>query len=61
MAKRGDWLKNQTAEQRRDMASSGGAARAKKLSKRERKAIAIRAASVWSAQQKAKKQALSRG
>ena len=61
MAKRGDWLKNQTPEQRKRIASKGGDARAEKLGPKRTKAISRLAARVWSAQQKAKKQALTGG
>lgn len=60
MAKRGDYLKNASAAERERIASMGGDARREKLGKRRTKAIALRAAAVWSAQQKAKKQALSK-
>ncbi len=60
MAKRGDWLKNQTAERRAEIAASGGERRAALLTKRQRQAISDRASGAWSAQQKAKKQALSK-
>jgi len=60
MAKRGEWLAGLTPEQRSDIASKGGIARAKKLGKRATMAISRRASGAWSAQQKAKKQALSK-
>ena len=60
MAKRGEWLANLTPDERVAIASKGGEARAKKLGKRATMAISKRASGAWSAQQKAKKQALSK-
>ena len=60
MPKRGEWLQNQTAQKRQQIASNGGNERAKRLGKKRTRAIVLRAAAVWSAQQKAKKQALSK-
>ena len=58
MAKRGDYLKNASVEERKRIASSGGDARAKSLGKKRRLEISRIGSRVWSAQQKAKKQAL---
>ena len=54
-----EWQKSRTPEQRREYASKGGLARKNKLSKRRRKEISAKAAAVWSAMAKAKKQANS--
>ena len=60
MPKRGEWLQKQTPEQRQKIAASGGVERAKNLSKKRRLEISRMGSRVWSAQQKAKKQALSK-